>query len=118
MSVKNGGLSFGMFAVIWLLLMILWLGSDFLAEYKKNNMTEQDKAELVLQQKTEAAIKEREANDEQRLISSSFKDVKGDEVPLWVLAKLMNSDVAKIVLIFVLVAGFGVWYKNKEMNKY
>lgn len=113
MSTSSGGMSWGTTVIIFLLCLILWGFADFYGDYKKNNMSEQEKAELVLNHKSQVVIKEQQANDEQRLLASSFKDVKSEEKITWVLVQLLNSVFAQIALIFVVVAGGGWWYIRK-----
>lgn len=89
--------------IIVLLSIGIWLGADFYGEYKKSNLTEQDKIELML--KTEAENKEITT-----LLKTDFSDVRTEDKARWVMESVKNSLVARFVIAFAAIAGFGAFY--------
>ena len=96
--------------VILLLCAILWLAADFYGEYKKNNLTEQEKSELIAKESNDALVNERRSIEIQKLMSMSFSEVEFQDKPTWIFEQLQNSLAAKLAIASLLVGGFGFWF--------
>lgn len=99
--------------VILLLCGILWLTADFYGEYKKNNLTEHEKSELMVKESNDALINERRAIETQQLMSMKFSEVESQDKPTWIFEQLQNSLAARFAIAALLVGGFGFWYMRR-----
>lgn len=99
--------------VICLLCAILWLLADFYGEYRKNNLTEQEKSELVAKESSEALINELRSIEKQQLISKKFSEVEFKSKPTWIFEQLQNSLAARFAIVALLIGGFGFWYMRR-----
>lgn len=94
---------------ILLLSMGLWLAADFYGEYKKNNLSEQAKMELI--QKEEEENKALSA-----LLRMNFSDVRAEDKPRWVVQSVISNDLARILIALVAIAGIGWFYLVKKVE--
>ena len=99
--------------VIFLLCAILWLLADFYGEYKKNNITEQEKSELIAKESNDALVNERRSIEIQQLMSMSFSEVEFQDKPTWIFEQLQNSLAARLAIVALLIGGFGFWYMRR-----
>ena len=98
MSSNQTTKSWGALAITALLCMILWVLTELLSEYKKNNMPEQEKTELLHKERAEAI-------EYERLAAASFDEIKTQEAPIWLMLRIYNSLVFRVVIALIVIIG-------------
>lgn len=102
----NTSMSWASFAVIWILIMILWTGLELLAESRKANLTEKEKTELDLDAKNKAIAAAVHQEEIKYLLSKPYSEVAPEDKSKWIALTVINIDIgdrSKLV-IAVLVA--------------